>query len=319
MSPSVKNIFVNPELDTVRAGWRIGMLLALIALSNVAFTMPVARLLKMIPGFPLQTVGTMIAYIMVTVATWVMLRFVDKRPFHSVGLTFKGRWGKDLSQGLLFGSGMMSMIYVIEYAAGMVVIEFRSLSIGESGLIFVNSIALYTVVGYGEEVLFRGYLFQSFVEGTNKIIATLSISLLFAAAHAGNPNASVFGLINVGLAGIWLSIAYFKTRALWLPIGLHISWNFFQGFVYSYPVSGTTSEKEQIGKAIVTGPEWLTGGAFGPEGGALATLMLIIGTTAIYYWSWVSPSENLWSYDDWREERKLQRIPSPQEPISEHS
>jgi membrane protease YdiL (CAAX protease family) len=312
MSPTVKNIFVNPDLDNLRAGWKIGMLFALIAFSNLAVTMPLMKLLKMIPGLPMQTVGTAVAYIMVTVVTWVMLRYVDKRPFHSVGLTFKGRWGKDLTQGLLFGSGMMSLIYVIEYSAGMVVIEFRGLSIQEAMPVFANSLALYIVVGYGEELLFRGYLFQSFVEGTNKMVATLSISLLFAAAHAGNPNASVFGLINVGLAGIWLSIAYFKTRALWLPIGLHISWNFFQGFVYSYPVSGTTSESEQIGKAIVSGPEWLTGGAFGPEGGALATLMLILGTAVIYYWNWVSPSDGIWSYEQWRDERRQQLMPAPE-------
>jgi hypothetical protein len=211
----------------------------------------------------------------------------------------------------------MSLIYVIEYSTGMVVIEFRDLSMQQTAIIFGNSLALYTVVGYGEELMFRGYLFQTFVEGTNKIVATLVISLFFATAHMGNPNVSVFGLINVGLAGVWLSMAYFKTRALWLPIGLHISWNFFQGFVYSFPVSGTTSEKEQIGKAIVNGPDWLTGGAFGPEGGALATLMLILCTVLIYRWNWVTTADGVWSYEQWREERKQQLIPPVQEPAAE--
>lgn len=319
MNPGLKKVFVNPELSQIRAGWRIGMLMLLFIGANFAVTNPLVKFLKTIPDFPVQPVGTAVAYILLTVATWVMLRFVDKRPFRSVGLHFSAGWGKQLTQGVLFGSGMMSFIYVIEYASGLVVIEFRDLSLHQSLVIFANSIGLYIAVGYGEELMFRGYLFQSFVEGTNKIVATLTISLFFALAHAGNPNVSVFGLINVGLAGIWLSIAYFKTRALWLPIGLHISWNFIQGFVYSYPVSGTSSVNEQIGKAIVTGPEWLTGGTFGPEGGALATLMLIIGTALIYYWNWVSASDGLWSYDDWREERRLQRIPEPQEPISEHS
>jgi membrane protease YdiL (CAAX protease family) len=320
MSPAIRNIFVNPELQQIRAGWRIGMLMLLFVGANFAVTNPLVKFLKTIPDFPVQPVGTAVAYfIVLTFSTWVMLRFVDKRPFHSVGLHFSVGWGKQLSQGLLFGSGMMSLIFVIEYASGMVVIEYRDLSLQQSLAIFANSLGLYIAVGYGEELMFRGYLFQSFVEGTNKLIATLSISLLFAAAHANNPNASVFGLINVGLAGVWLSVAYFKTKALWLPIGLHISWNFFQGFVYAYPVSGTSSDKEQIGKAIVSGPEWLTGGAFGPEGGALATLMLVIGTALILRWDWVSASVGLWSYDDWREERKLQRIPDSRETTSEHS
>lgn len=317
MSPAVKRIFVDPELAQIRAGWRIGMLLLLFIGANFAVTNPLMKFLKTIPDFPVQPVGTAIAYLMLTFATWVMLRFVDKRPFHSVGLHFSAGWGKQLSQGLLFGSGMMSVIFVIEYASGMVVIEFRDLTLQQSLVIFANSIGLYIAVGYGEELMFRGYLFQSFVEGTNKLIATLSISLLFAAAHMGNPNASVFGLINVGLAGIWLSVAYFKTKALWLPIGLHISWNFFQGFVYAYPVSGTASEKEQIGKALVSGPEWLTGGAFGPEGGALATLMLIIGTALIYYWDWVSASVGVWQYEQWRGERKQSLAAASPETMAE--
>ncbi len=272
--------------------------------------------LKQIPGVPLQTTGAYLFYITTTIATWIMLRFLDKRPFVAVGLTLKANAGKEMFQGLLFGSGMMSAIFVIEYVTGMVHIEFRDVTFREGCIIFINSLALYVIVGYGEEVLFRGYIFQTFIEGTNRIIATLTLAFIFAIAHSSNPNASVFGLINVGLAGIWLSIAYFKTRALWLPIGLHISWNFFQGFVYSYPVSGTTSVREQIGSAIVSGPVWLTGGAFGPEGGALATMMLIIGTLLIFKWNWVSDANGVWRYEQWREERKQQLLSQTTETVN---
>ncbi|MFZ4621016.1 MAG: CPBP family intramembrane glutamic endopeptidase [Bacteroidota bacterium] len=304
MNRTIKNIFVNPELQIPRAGWRIALLLALFMGVNIAVTTPIMRVFKTIPDFPMQAVGMFIAYSLLTLSTWVILKFVDKRPFHSAGLTFKANWGKELSQGLLFGSGMMSLIYLIEYSTGMVVIQYRDLTTQQSLIIFANSLALYIVVGYGEELMFRGYIFQTFAEGTNKLIATLCVSLLFAAAHMSNPNASVFGIINVGLAGAWLSLAYIKTGALWLPIGMHISWNFFQGFVYSYPVSGTTSLREQIGTAVVNGPEWITGGAFGPEGGALATLMLVLCSAMIYKWNWISSSDRLWSYDQWKEERK---------------
>ncbi len=310
MNNTVKNILFNPELQMLRAGWRITLLLLTFIGMNLVVTAPMMKFFKTIPDFPMQTVGTYISYVMLTVSTWVILKYVDKRPFHSVGISFKANWGKELTQGMLFGSGMMSLIYVIEFSFGMVVIEFRDLTMQQSFVIFLNSIALYIAVGYGEELMFRGYLFQAFSEGTNKLIATISISLLFAMAHMGNPNASVFGIINVGLAGVWLSIAYFKTGALWLPIGLHISWNFVQGFVYSYPVSGTSSEREQIGKAIVNGPEWITGGAFGPEGGALATLMLVLCSLLIYKWDWVNASDRLWSYSRWKEER-LQLLAPP--------
>jgi len=198
----------------------------------------------------------------------------------------------------------MTVIFIVLYSTGMVTIEFRVLEFQQGLFIFINSFFLYIVVGYGEELMFRGYLFQVFAEGTNRIVATITISVLFAFVHAKNPNVSLFGLINVGLAGIWLSIAYIKTNSLWLPVGLHFSWNFFQGFVFSLPVSGTTSDKEQIGKAIVTGPEWFTGGTFGPEGGMLATILLLAVSVLIYRSPWFSSSPDAWQYEPWKTERK---------------
>lgn len=311
MNPTIQKIFINSELQVLRSGWRIVSLILLFLGGNAVITGPIMALIKDVPGLPLNTIGTGLAYAILTLATWAVLRFIDKRPFHSAGLSFKANWGKELFQGLLFGSSMMSLIYVIELSAGMVVIEFRDLTTEQSAMIFFHSFILYIIVGYGEELMFRGYMYQAFAEGTNKLIATLSLSLLFAAAHIGNPNVSVFGIINVGLAGVWLSLAYIKTKALWLPIGLHFSWNFFQGFVYSYPVSGTTSNNLQIGTAIVSGPEWITGGTFGPEGGALATGMLILCSVLIYRWSWVNPSQDIWKYEQWKEERIQQLNPIP--------
>ena len=313
MTIKFKNIFVNPDLNYLRAGWRIGLFLLIATACSIGIVIPVIEVLKKIPDISIQTPATIVGYLAITFAAWLMLRFVDKRPFISIGLKLSSNAGKELFQGTLLGSGMMSLIFLIEYSFGMVYIEFRDVTIQQGFIIFLNSILLYIAVGYGEEFLFRGYIFQVFVEGTNKVIATVTIAVLFAAAHSGNPNVSLFGLINVGLAGIWLSIAYFKTTALWLPIGLHFSWNFFQGFIYSFPVSGTTSDKLQIGKAIVSGPEWFTGGAFGPEGGALATVMLIGGTLLIYKWNWIIPSEGVWKYEQWKIERKQLLVTQPQE------
>lgn len=311
MNIQFKEIFVNPELNYLRAGWRIAIFLLITTACTIGIESPIIWLFKKVPNFNFQTLGTIIGYLAITFAGWLMLRFIDKRPFISIGLSLKADGGKQLFQGIILGSGMMTMIFVIEYSMGIVHIEFRDITAQQGVLIFFNSLLLYIAVGYGEEFLFRGYVFQTFVEGTNKVIATLTIALLFAFAHSKNPNVSLFGLINVGLAGIWLSIAYFKTKALWLSIGLHISWNFFQGYVYSFPVSGTTSDKEQIGKAIVSGPEWFTGGAFGPEGGALATLMLIAGIMVILKWKWIAPAEGVWKYEQWKEDRKQSLISQP--------
>lgn len=316
MNPTVKSFFINPALQQVRAGWRMAMLLLVMIGGNIVITGPVVAFLQA-KGWMNNALAMVFVYGVTTGATWIMLRFVDKRPFAAVGIPFNRSTVRELGQGLLFGGVMMSGIFAIESAAGLVHLEYRVLTFGEQAGIFANAAFLYIVVGYGEEFLFRGYLFQSFVEGTNKWIATLALSLLFAVAHSKNPNVSLFGLINVGLAGIWLAIGYFKTRALWLSIGMHISWNFAQGFVYGYPVSGTTSDKEQIVHAIVTGPDWLTGGTFGPEGGALATGMLVLCSAGIILWKWVRPAETAWSLEQWRAEKKAQKDVAAQAAIAE--
>jgi hypothetical protein len=300
----MRSFFFNPELNYLRAGWRIGIFVLIFAGCSIAIGFPSIMLLKQFIDVKWMALQMFFSYSALTLATWIMLRFVDKRPFRSVGLHFETPWLAQLGKGILVGGGMMTVIFAVFYYTGMVTVEFRELDTVQILFIFSNSLFLYVVVGYGEELMFRGYLFQTFVEGTNKVIATVTISVLFALAHANNPNASTFGLVNVGLAGIWLSIAYFRTESLWLPIGLHFSWNFFQGFVYSMPVSGTTSMKEQIGTAIINGPEWFTGGSFGPEGGALATIILIAGTALIYRSSWFDPSITAWKYEQWKEERR---------------
>jgi uncharacterized protein len=304
MNPKIKNIFVNPEMQYLRAFWRVSIFLIIVAAITASIGMLIGIGLKQVPFLNVNAVKVFLSYLLLTIATWIPLRFIDKRPFESIGLTFKGSWLKELSQGLLIGSGMISIVFIIEYFSGMVYIEFFGLTFNQAAPIFVYSLCLYASVGYGEELMFRGYILQITAEGTNRLIAGGGFAILFALAHLGNPNVSVFGLINVGLAGVWLTIAYYKTNALWLPIGLHISWNFFQGFVYSFPVSGTTSAKEQIGKAIVNGPDWITGGAFGPEGGAITTVLLIASSAFIYFSPWFKTSDGVWRFETWRENRK---------------
>ena len=99
----------------------------------------------------------------------------------------------------------------------------------------------------------------------------------FGFAHLNNPNVTFFSLVNVTFAGVWLSLAYFKTQTLWFPIALHFSWNFFHNHIFSFPFSGIQFEKIDFLVLAQSRPLWLTGGAFGPEGGALATLRVSCG------------------------------------------
>jgi membrane protease YdiL (CAAX protease family) len=101
--------------------------------------------------------------------------------------------------------------------------------------------------------------------------------------HLYNPGVTLFSTVNTVLAGIWLGVAYWKTRSLWLATALHVSWNLAMVFVFGLPVSGLTDYSEM---GLLMGrpgsPAWLSGGDYGPEGGAAATLMLLASTFVIW-------------------------------------
>ena len=112
--------------------------------------------------------------------------------------------------------------------------------------------------------------------GNSKTVVYIVSSLIFGVAHLLNPNVAVLGIINIFLVGLLFAYMYDKTKSLWMPIGYHITWNYFQGNVFGFPVSGTTPHG-LYGIDVSMGNNWLTGGSFGLEGGLLATLMIVLG------------------------------------------
>lgn len=135
------------------------------------------------------------------------------------------------------------------------------------------------VVGFLEEILFRGIVFRILQNRVGSWIALLLSIVIFTLAHMGNDGATAIGLACVAAAGLLLSAAYMLTQRLWLGIGFHIGWNFTQGGVFSVPVSGHPGEGMIQG--VLTGPNWLTGGAFGVEGSALALAAVLTAGIAL--------------------------------------
>jgi membrane protease YdiL (CAAX protease family) len=141
-------------------------------------------------------------------------------------------------------------------------------------------------------MLSRGYQLRNVAEGlawrwwsprTALIAGWLLSSAFFGLLHAGNPNATPTSTAFLMLAGLFLGLGFILTGELAIPIGLHITWNIFQGNVFGFPVSGTTVEASIL--AIEQrGPTLLTGGAFGPEGGISGLVALVFGSVAIWVW-----------------------------------
>jgi uncharacterized protein len=276
----IRKAFVNPATGMLRAGWRMALFVSVL----VGFTYGDKFLLRwvnsLIPiGIPF--ISELVFYLTVLLTTWMALRFLESRRPSAVGFPFDVPVGTQIGWGIAMGGGLMSVIFAVEYATGMVSISLKPLTSAGIANALWMSIVVFGIGAFGEELLFRGYLFQSLTAGANKIIAVGSFSLFFAAAHLANPHVTLFSFVNIALAGLWLSLAYYQTGALWYPIGVHFGWNFFQ-HLYAFPVSGGHFEAFKLGIVDQRGPEWLTGGAFGPEGGVLATVMLLASTFFIY-------------------------------------
>jgi membrane protease YdiL (CAAX protease family) len=293
------NIFYNSEEQNLRAGWRMAIFLAALAAGLMAVNPPLLWVLKHFSWLPKPFASEFIFYGTLLLITFLIIHFLERRPFASIGLAANGRILPEVGQGFFLGGGMITVVFVIEYSMGIISLTFKPLTTAEVFQCTSESIGIFVLGAFGEELLFRGYLFQTLTEGAGKIISVAAFAIFFGVAHSSNPHVTFFSMANIALAGVFLSAAYLKTRSLWFPIALHFTWNFLMNHIYSFPVSGIQFSQYQLGVLIQSGPEWLTGGTFGPEGGALATLMLIGGTAFIYFSPWIRISEKAWRKEQW--------------------
>jgi membrane protease YdiL (CAAX protease family) len=285
---NLRPVFIN-KLNNLRAGWRIAILLLL----QVSLSLCIVGILHLFLRIP-ETLGNAVTYVILIGTTFLVLRLVDHRPFKSVGLPLHKRLGVEWGQGILLSVFMISLVFIVEYVLGYIHLQWRGDTASVIGTSFITTFLVFLWFGFGEELFFRGYLFQTLIEGTNQYIAILIMSVLFGAAHIANPHATGLGVVNTVLAGVWLSVAYLKTRTLWFPTALHATWNFFQGFVYSFPVSGLHVGGGSLFVLEQSGPDWVTGGSYGPEAGVLATLVLLAAIFYIVRSSSIRTGEGVW-------------------------
>jgi CAAX protease family protein len=263
------NLLLDSE-HYLRSGWR----LVLFFMSVLILYYLSAVLAKLSGVVPTQSFFFLF-YIDVLLATYLMLRMVDKRKFTSVGFPYHGKILKEISLGVLIGAVMIGLVGGVELALGAVKLNPRP---GQGVLLLIRNFGLsFIFFGFfamGEELIFRGYPFQALIEGLGAVAATVVMSVIFGVVHLMNPDANFFSTLNTMLAGVWLSIAYLKTKTLYFPFGMHFSWNLVQSFFLSLPVSGLLTNRT-IFIPHDFGPEWLTGGTYGPEAGAATTVVMV--------------------------------------------
>ena len=218
--------------------------------------------------------------IALVLGAWITLRWIDRRRFVLLGLSFSFQGIKELLAGFAFGFLYLTGIFLILWIAGFADVTRGGLSAQTlNGML--TYLLVFTVAGALEELANRGYLFQALIEGTRAWIAVLGLSLIFSLGHIFNEDFSWVGGICLFLHGILFGLAYLKTRSLWVPIGLHVAWNWAQGSVWGVKVSGTEIPDSLL-ESVPKGPELLSGGAFGVEG-SLITIAVTIGLL-LYIW-----------------------------------
>lgn len=297
----MKNLFINPEENRLRSGWRLavqtGLLIGLgviilICLTPLLFaqTLLAPDLLEQIAelaGGPAELVlGLPIELVIITLSVYLARRFADRRSFASLGLWLNRVAWQDMLMGILLAGLMIGLMFLIQILGGWLTIDGYAFDHTSAGRMLFQTLALFigfVVVGWVEELLFRGYWLQNLSEGLNIALGVVISSVIFALAHIGNPGFNLAALTGLFLAGVFFAYSLLRAGNLWLPIGLHIGWNFFEGPIFGFQVSGM--EAFRLIEHHVEGPDILVGGAFGPEAGLVLLAALALGALLIYLYT----------------------------------
>jgi hypothetical protein len=286
MMLTLKQIFINPDEKRLRSGWRVAYYLVLFVgvyfvagLLSATFSL----VLDLNPQIELLISSVLLA-IGFTLITWLARDRIDQRSFSSLGLERSKTSWRELGLGLALGAVLMGLIFIVQLLAGWLVVEGNAFEIGAGAVVssLFTPLILFILVGYYEELVFRGYILQNLMEGAGLVWGLIISSILFGGLHLVNPNPTWFSLAGITGAGLLMAYAWIKTKRLWLPIGLHIAWNFFEGAVFGFPVSGITIDS--LLKIRDSGPAWMTGAEFGPEGGLIVLPAMALGAAAIWWY-----------------------------------
>ena len=222
----------------------------------------------------------------------ILTSLFEDAPLGSIGLAFSGRWKTELGIGLSLGVAMILVLAALEWSLGLAHFSWNLISAERALASGAYNYLLFAVAATNEEITFRGYPFQRLVEAIGPAGAVAILSISFGLLHLQNPSHTWLSTLNTIAIGISFSVAYLRSRSLWLPIGMHFAWNFSLGYGLGLPVSGILFSNTLL-HASVNGPVWLTGGDYGPEGSWLATGVILAATIYLLFSPGIYISEEI--------------------------
>ena len=281
----MKNIFINDN-HQIRSGWKI-----VIALLSIFLVVPIILGTLLLPIFALCGFNTSDRYTLSQISIYIqeiitiiipiiLWKLLDKKNLTELGLPSIKNNHQNFIYGLLFGALSLTAAAIIILCTNSSILK-GSLLKPNLSLPILTALILYILVGFSEEILCRGYFLSVLKQCKNKYVPYMGSAVIFALMHSLNPGISVLSYINLFLFGLFAAYAVYKTKSIWLGIGFHITWNFFQGNVWGFLVSGTTN-KDSIYTIQVLNKNIINGGDFAPEGGLAVTLILILLIIMLY-------------------------------------
>lgn len=244
-------------------------------------TVPLFLALRNIPLFSnnkdlLSLLITLFSFVFISLLVFFRVKVIEKRSLSSIGFN-KNNWLKKYSLGFLIGLAMMSIIVLILLPFGYITIEKNPIQpVGVSAIASVLVILFgWIIQGATEEIVTRGWLLNVLSTKYNIGVGLLISSTLFGLMHLTNPNVNYIAVINIILVGLFYGLYVIKTNDLWAVCGMHSAWNFAQGNIFGFKVSGLDVSVGSLIDLNLVGSDFVTGGIFGPEAGITATFILL--------------------------------------------
>ena len=280
----MKNMLFDED-HRLRNGWWVLVFLAFFVASGVGFRFLIPAFKRLHLGRGLM--NAIAPGLLALIATWACT-LLRKEPLASVGLHLNRRWAKEFGWGILFGCGVMLLGSALLWSVGGVRWELdpagslRGLGLG---------LLLWLSVAFFEETLFRGFIFQRLLDGLGVWPTQIILALLFGLVHWGNPGmhgaTKFWATLDIALAAIFLGLAYLRTRSLALPIGIHLGWNWCQGHLMGFGVSGLKDHPGFLRPVFLGRPEWMSGGTFGLEASCFGVLAVLVGIGLLWAPQWL--------------------------------
>lgn len=283
----------------VRSGWKIAAVLAIgLGLATIISTMigiaVSAKLLmsgdtasdmeaylqrsqEILQG--LTPVFMFIQEVILIITPLLAWKVAIKRPLSNMGFPPLKKNSREFFTGLVFGIGSITLVFLVLILTGNAYVTTWVPDFSPAQLLYLF---LFILVGFAEEILGRGYIMSVLRQTKNVPVTVIVSAIIFSLMHSSNQGIGVLPYINIALVGILFSYMYLKSGTIWMCIGYHITWNYFQGYVFGFNVSGNVSEG--ILHTSYETNNIFNGGVFGPEGGLFVTAVILAGLLFVKYY-----------------------------------